>query len=62
MDFKKFLIATIIGKISLVYYCGFVGTSILESFSNPVVLIKIIILLLFTYVLSKIVNKILKIK
>ena len=62
MDFKKFFIATIIGKISLVYYCGFVGTSILESFSNPVVLIKIVVLLLFTYILTKIVNKILKIK
>ena len=62
MDFKKFFIATIIGKISLVYYCGFVGTSLLESFSNPVVLIKIIVSLLFTYILSKIVNKILKIK
>lgn len=62
MDFKKFFIATIIGKISLVYYCGFIGTSILESFSNPVILIKIVVLLLFTYILTKIVNKILKIK
>lgn len=62
MDFKKFFIATIIGKISLVYYCGFIGTSILESFSNPVVLIKIVVLLLFTYIISKIVNKMLKIK
>ena len=62
MDFKKFIIATIIGKISLVYYCGFVGTSLLESFTNPSVLIKIVVLLLFTYIITKIVNKILKIK
>ena len=62
IDFKKFIIATIIGKISLVYYCGFVGTSLLESFTNPSVLIKIVVLLLFTYIITKIVNKILKIK
>ena len=53
MDFKKFIIATIIGKISLVYYCGFVGTSLLESFTNPSVLIKIVVTNYIPFIIGK---------
>ena len=62
MDFKKYLLAIIIGKISLVYFWGFIGTSFIDSINNPEVLIKIGILLVCTYILSIIVNKVLKIK
>lgn len=62
MDFKKYLIALLIGKISLVYFWGFVGTSFIESISNPIILIKIFTLLVITYIISIVVNKILKIK
>ena len=62
MDFKKYFISLLIGKISLVYFWGFVGTSFIESISNPKILIKIFILLLITYIISIVVNKILKIK
>ena len=50
MDFKKYFISLLIGKISLVYFWGFVGTSFIESISNPKILIKIFILLLITYI------------
>ncbi len=62
MDFKKYFIALLIGKISLVYFLGFVGTSFIKSISNPIILIKIFTLLIITYIISVIVNKILKIK
>lgn len=62
MDFKKYFTALLIGKISLVYFWGFVGTSFIESMSNPIILIKIFTLLVITYIISVIVNKILKIK
>lgn len=61
MDFKKYLIALLIGKISLVYFWGYIGTSLVESLGNPVILIKIGIILAITYIISKIVNKILKV-
>ena len=57
IEFKKFLIALIIGKIFLVFFWGFVGTSLLQSLTNPQALIKIVILVLSAYILSKIVNK-----
>ena len=57
MEFKKFFFAILIGKISLVFFWGFIGTSLLESLKNPRILIIIIILLIIAYVLSKIAAK-----
>lgn len=62
MDFKKYLVALLIGKISLIYFLGYVGTSFIESFKNPVILIKIVLLLIISYVVTVIINKALKIK
>lgn len=62
MSFKKFMIAILIGKISLVFFWGFIGTSLVESLKNPKIIIVVIILLLLSYLLSKIVNKKLKIE
>lgn len=57
MSFKKYLIAIIIGKIFLVFFWGFVGTSLVQSLTNPVALIKVVILVLIAYIISKLVNK-----
>jgi len=61
MDFKKYLISLIIGKIALVYFWGFIGTSFVESIGNPIILLKIAIILIITYIVSYTVNKFLKI-
>ena len=39
MDFKKYLTALIIGKISMVYFWGFIGSSFIESINNPIILL-----------------------
>lgn len=57
LDFKKFLSAIIIGKISIVIFWGYVGTSFVESFQDPLVFIKVMILLILVYILSKIISK-----
>lgn len=54
---KKFLTAIIIGKIFLVYFWGFVGTSLLESFTNPIILIKTGIIVLIAFLISKYINR-----
>lgn len=54
MSFRKFVIAILIGKLSIIYFWGFIGTSIAESFKNPLVLIQIIVLLSITYIISKV--------
>ena len=57
MEFKKFFFSTIISKAILVYFWGYIGVSLIESFKHPVNLIKIVVLLIIAYVLSTIVNK-----
>ena len=62
MDFKKFFISLLIGKIALVYFWGFIGTSFVESIKDPIVLVKICIIMVITYFISYCVNKVLKLK
>lgn len=60
-DVKKYIISLLIGKIFLVYFWGFVGTSLIESVQNPIIIIKILIMLLAAFIISKIVSKIFEI-
>lgn len=57
MPLKKFLIALLIGKVFLVLFWCFVGTSLIQSLTHPIALLKVVILLLVAYVTSKIVSK-----
>lgn len=57
MSYKKFLGALLIGKIFLVYFWGFVGVSLIESIKNPIYLVRVGILLILAYVLSKFISK-----
>lgn len=60
INFKKYLTAIIIGKIPLVLYCGFIGSSLIESIKNPIILVKVVLITLIFYYISKIINKKLK--
>ena len=59
---KKFLLALMIGKISLVYFWGYVGVSLIEALKNPFILIKIAVLVLIVYIISLVLSKKLKVK
>lgn len=61
MDFKKYFISLIIGKAAMVYFWGFIGTSFVESISNPIILLKIVVTMSFTYLVYLILKKVLKI-
>lgn len=57
MSFKKFFIGVMIGKVVLVSFWGFIGTSLLESLRNPLIMIIIILMLTVAFIISKIVSK-----
>ncbi|MDD2391322.1 MAG: VTT domain-containing protein [Bacilli bacterium] len=57
MSFKKFILAMLIAKISIIFFWGYIGTTLIESISDYKVLIKIVILLLGAYIVSYFVNK-----
>ena len=57
IPFKRYLIALLIGKLSIIYFWGYIGTTILESITNPFILVKIMVMLFIAYLLSRIVSK-----
>lgn len=62
MSYKKFICALMIGKVFLVYFCGYIGCSLIESFKHPIVLIKVGIMLGISYLAGRIVSKKFKIE
>lgn len=54
---KKFWVSLLIGKLFMVYFWGYVGVTLLDSFKNPIYFLRIIILVLIAYIIGKIVNK-----
>ena len=57
MKLKKYVTALFIGKAFFVYFWGFVGTGLLESLTNPSSLIKVLIIIIIAYVLSRLISK-----
>ena len=57
VDTKKFFWAIVIGKISLVYFWGYIGVSLLDSIKNPIVLVKVVVLLSVVYFISYVFSK-----
>ena len=59
---KKYLVALLISKIAIIYFWGYVGTSLLESIKDPIIIIKIIVVVFIAYIISKIIEKIFKVE
>ena len=62
IETKKFFIALLIGKVIMVYFWGYIGTSLLESLTDITTIFKIAILLIIAFAVSKIVEKKLKVR
>jgi uncharacterized membrane protein YdjX (TVP38/TMEM64 family) len=61
MTFKKFFLAILIGKIFLIFFWGYLGTTLVESLTNPSALIKVVIMTIVAYIISYLINRKLKI-
>ena len=59
---KKFLIALLLGKIFMITFWGCIGKSLLESITDIKTIIIVSILILVAYLISKLVNKKMKIE
>lgn len=57
MNFKKYVYSLMVGKVFLIIFWGFIGTSLINSFKNPINLVYIIILLIICFIISKLVSK-----
>ena len=54
---KKYFCALMIGKFVEMIFLGFVGVSLVECLTNPLALIKVIVMVVVGYIVSVIVNK-----
>lgn len=59
---KKYICALLIGKIFMIYFWGYIGANLLESLKNPIILVKIIVIVLLAYLISKVVEKIINVE
>ena len=57
MNRRKYIIALLVGKAFLVIFWGFIGTSLISSFKNPLNLLYIVLLLGACFIVSKLVSK-----
>lgn len=57
ITYKKFIMAASIAKVSIVYFWGYIGSTFIESMTDPGVLIKLCIIFLIAFLLSKFVTK-----
>ena len=54
---KKYFCSLIIGKFAQMLFLSFVGVSLVECLTEPIALIKVVVILVAGYILSLIVNK-----
>ncbi len=57
ISIKKYFYSLVVGKIFVIIFLGYIGCNIVECFTNPVVLIKVVVLVVIAYVVAQIVNK-----
>lgn len=57
IDAKKYFTAILIGKPAMVYFWGYIGKSLLESLTDVTTLVKIALLLIGAFVVSRLVEK-----
>lgn len=57
ISYKKFIFAILISKLVIVFFWGFIGTSLIESITDIKVLLELFILMGLAYIISKILMK-----
>lgn len=57
IDLKKYIYALFVGKLFVVSFWAYVGTNLVYNLTNPIGLIKIVLLVGFTYLLTNVVSK-----
>jgi uncharacterized membrane protein YdjX (TVP38/TMEM64 family) len=57
MTFKKYLVSVLIGKLSIIYFWGYIGTSLIESIKDPTILLEVVVLMGIAYIISRLIQK-----
>lgn len=57
VNFRKFFLSLLISKVSIIYFWGFIGTSLFDSIMDVTILVRVVIMLLVAFIISKFVMK-----
>lgn len=61
MSLRKFIISICIGKPAMLFFYGYIAVSVMESLKDPMNIVKVIVLMLVVYIISKIIEKVVKV-
>lgn len=62
ISYRKYLIAMIVGKPAMLLFYGYIAVSFVDSLKDPINFLKVGVLVLIAYVISKIIEKIVKVE
>ena len=62
ISFRKYLIALLVGKPAMLLFYGYIAISFVDSLKDPINFIKIAVLVVGAYVISKIIEKLVKVE
>ena len=62
ISFRKYLIAMLIGKPAMLIFYGYIAVSFVESLSDPVKILYIVLLVVGAYLISKIIERLVKVE
>ena len=54
---KKYFLALLYGKIFVIIFLSYVGSNLIECLTNPLLIIRLLFILIVSYILARIVNK-----
>lgn len=57
MPHKKFFIASLCGKAFMVFFWGYIGVTLVQSLTNPIYILEIVLIMVVAYILSKFISK-----
>lgn len=57
ISFSRYFVSILIGKISIVYFWGYIGASFIESIRDPIILLEITALMGIAYIMSRLIQK-----
>ncbi len=61
ISYKKYLMALIVGKPAMLLFYSYITVSLVESINNPIILIRVVILIVVTYIIGKVIEKMVKV-
>ena len=62
MSLKKFIVSICIGKPAMLFFYGYIAVSIVDSLKDPMNILKVITLMVVVYIVSKLVEKVVKVE